>query len=1135
MKKTKRNIIQLFLLCFLTLSSIYISSNLANSSSIKTNDNYLSTADSFVNGGGYLIDTEATYAWEEIEVSGTLLDISTETFGVQKVNFSDAGWTFTFYNTIYDKIYVRSQGWMTFTDFGAPGFWQIPYIESYDYDFLSLCMSYPEIDVSIGGNIYYQFLSSPNRLVIEYSGIYTSESQLVGDFEVIFYESGNIKFQYKNIYDVFYQAPVIGLDHGDGLNYNSYNPDLPMQSMAIEFTFDKMMDPNYGPNFEESDEFSWIVTKIDVDKIESFFGSDWEDEFGLLQDPVIEDKMKIKISTIGENSTDWEINYNIWDWINRFDIFTTPSGSDTLIYKKDPNTYKSHNLTNIIPFLLPNRTCLYLLRANLTHYYDTMMILYSNQLYWYKSKTIGSDNIQMNIHAFYTEDGILSYMDMNWHNDSSSEQKTIFKLETFRSLFLEPSAMNTQVDDEHWFYVRNANDSIMEANLGSDWQQLLGIPTNAFIDSKFKIKINQNYDNVTHWISNYSLWDCIDRDDSFSLPPTSNYSLPYLKDPFNYTTPHLWDPIIPLFLPSLAEMYTAYANLDYSFYQDKSSSVGYPAEYPPTLAFNLGGSLSGRAVYSHDGYLRELTIEYMEMIGMTFRRVPVLRICHFSEGPIPAYVGISPGETYSYGIFNCSKVSSSPTNFKRMNITIDFVSGEDPYLESVLVLANISYLRDDDIWLDEIDLDDYSSGIPFRSINYIYPNSSENMALSLLAFNSLPLFVEIGVNWSSFVSALQENYPATYPYTVTFENLTNGFEALMMYRDEIFTYTSEGALEIVSFSSYGQEFYTMRLNDFDYVIEGCDIYDPILTINAPITYSLHGIRAPGIDLSIEEDYLDTVWYNLNNGTVKTNNYTFTGIISQSAWDQVGNGSVTITFYANDTNGNIGMSEIILRKDAISPIIMINKPNIGVIFNTTAPDYDILIAEIYLDYVWYTMDDGLHNFSIIAYSGTLDESLWDSLSDGDITIRFYANDTAGNIGISQITVNKDTISPVVVINEPDSGDEFTANPPLYNIDITELNLDTMWYTLDSGAHNFTITSTFGTINEALWDSLPNGLVTITFYASDLAGNIGSVSVIVTKNYPTPPEPRIPGFSPLLFITFSLLAIASISLYRKQKLN
>jgi len=83
------------------------------------------------------------------------------------------------------------------------------------------------------------------------------------------------------------------------------------------------------------------------------------------------------------------------------------------------------------------------------------------------------------------------------------------------------------------------------------------------------------------------------------------------------------------------------------------------------------------------------------------------------------------------------------------------------------------------------------------------------------------------------------------------------------------------------------------------------------------------------------------------------------------------------------------------------------------------------------------------------------------------------------------------------------------------------LDAIWYTLDGGITNYTITSLSGTLNQTAWDDLSEGSVTIRFYASDVLGRIGYQEVTIVKRIPQSNPPGIPGYD-LLF----LLGIVSV---------
>jgi len=101
----------------------------------------------------------------------------------------------------------------------------------------------------------------------------------------------------------------------------------------------------------------------------------------------------------------------------------------------------------------------------------------------------------------------------------------------------------------------------------------------------------------------------------------------------------------------------------------------------------------------------------------------------------------------------------------------------------------------------------------------------------------------------------------------------------------------------------------------------------------------------------------------------------------------------------------------------TPIITINSPHEGGRFGNTAPSFTITVTDIYVVSMWYTLDDGQHNYTFTGFAGTFAQSAWDAMSDGTITIKFYAIDLAGNIGTAEITIGKnlpEEFDPTLVI-------------------------------------------------------------------------------------------------------------------------
>ncbi|KKM79776.1 hypothetical protein LCGC14_1346540 [marine sediment metagenome] len=269
---------------------------------------------------------------------------------------------------------------------------------------------------------------------------------------------------------------------------------------------------------------------------------------------------------------------------------------------------------------------------------------------------------------------------------------------------------------------------------------------------------------------------------------------------------------------------------------------------------------------------------------------------------------------------------------------------------------------------------------------------------------------------------------------------------------------------------------------------------PVITIISPNDSELFGTIAPSFNVEIYDANLDTTWYTID-GEITNITFIVNETMDQSAWNTLPNGTVIITFYANDSAGNWAFSSLVVRVDKISPSILINSPAPNELFGTTPPSFNVEIYDANLDSMWYSLDNGLTNTTFTA-NGTINQALWSGLSDGNVIITFYANDSAGNIGFAEVTIRKDVTAPIIAINNPQNSDLMGATAPNFDISIEEPNLDKTRYSLNGG-NNVTFTGLTGTINQALWDALPEGNVIITFYANDTLGRIGFLASM-TRN-------------------------------------
>ncbi len=301
---------------------------------------------------------------------------------------------------------------------------------------------------------------------------------------------------------------------------------------------------------------------------------------------------------------------------------------------------------------------------------------------------------------------------------------------------------------------------------------------------------------------------------------------------------------------------------------------------------------------------------------------------------------------------------------------------------------------------------------------------------------------------------------------------------------------------------------------------------PSIIIIKPAQNEVYGDLASSFSVEVIDTHLEDMWYCLNGGE----NITFTsnGTISQGAWNIIADGNVTITFYANDTVGLIGMYSTDIVKDTTAPTIDITQPAQNEVYGALAPSFFVEITDTHLEDMWYCLNGG-ENITFTS-NGSLNQAIWESLIDSNYTIVFYANDTRGNIGSDSVDLIKDTVAPTINVLSPQGNQTFGNTAPRYSIQVSDPYIDKIWYSINGG-QNITATALNGTINQAIWASTSNGTVTITFYANDTAGNVASCSVDVYKTDADSGGEEIPSY--LLIIVMPIVVLITLSLARVVK--
>ncbi len=286
-----------------------------------------------------------------------------------------------------------------------------------------------------------------------------------------------------------------------------------------------------------------------------------------------------------------------------------------------------------------------------------------------------------------------------------------------------------------------------------------------------------------------------------------------------------------------------------------------------------------------------------------------------------------------------------------------------------------------------------------------------------------------------------------------------------------------------------------------------DVTAPIVSVLSPanLTYSDENVSA---SIAVSEN-ASLAWYSLNG--VANVSMTNTSLIAwNSTLTSLSNGEYNITFYANDSSGNIGVSAIVYfsvnvtAPDTVPPVITINTISNATYYTATSLALNITSDEG-LTWAGYSLNGSaivnMTNTSTVDWNATLTLS-----SESTNTLIVYANDTSGNQGNKTILFYVDDVAPVYtnVSASPDPANEsqdvtcdaYVADAfGLTGIKIEENSTGSFVN------HTISLTET-GWMNYTI-GSVSRGEYTCKFHATDAAGNYNTTSVDFSVNDVTAP--------------------------------
>jgi len=178
----------------------------------------------------YFMFEDYEYSWIDAS-GGTELILGDDDYAAIALPFS-----FTFYNQTFSTIYLCSNGYLSFTDTAPLQYSNVPFPSADPTHTYMIAPFWDDLLPPAGGHIYYQ--SFGTYWVAEWLDIYLFAGPLLGSFQVVLYDTGEIMFNYD--YIDHHSGYTCGLNLGVDTNYyNSYQDlnDL-TDNFAILFTYE---------------------------------------------------------------------------------------------------------------------------------------------------------------------------------------------------------------------------------------------------------------------------------------------------------------------------------------------------------------------------------------------------------------------------------------------------------------------------------------------------------------------------------------------------------------------------------------------------------------------------------------------------------------------------------------------------------------------------------------------------------------------------------------------------------------------------------------------------------------------------------------------------------------------------------
>jgi len=270
-----------------------------------------------------------------------------------------------------------------------------------------------------------------------------------------------------------------------------------------------------------------------------------------------------------------------------------------------------------------------------------------------------------------------------------------------------------------------------------------------------------------------------------------------------------------------------------------------------------------------------------------------------------------------------------------------------------------------------------------------------------------------------------------------------------------------------------------------YVAFTIDTLKPDVNITSPENNTYQSNNTIQINYTVSDANLDVCWYS--NDTMSVNTSLGCGTnITTITWTE---GEHNVTIWANDSANNVNWSVINFTIDSTNPTISISSPTNNTYQTDEGLDIEYEFTEVNPDSCWYSNDTMSANTSLASCGTNITDVTW---SEGEHNVTIWIKDSVGNEVLDYVNFTVDSLNPNVNITYPMNDTNYAINTISVNYTVSDINLQSCWYSNDSYSEN--ITWSCGTnITNVTW---AEGLHNVTIWANDSFGNVNK-SVIIFR--------------------------------------